>query len=252
MKKLLTSILAIIFTVCLALTLVGCGDANDTPPSAVNGTVTVMTGLKKTPDNYDAKTAIYAALGKLESYTTYKSQSSGTATARKGIVSYTQTTTATNIKHGDEFYTRTDSHSAFVNFRHEAFVKNNNVAYRVNGNGIKNVTRSSYESVYGITPAKLLSGHIYNQNTILSVVGQKVNNGYEYIISLDKNEATAKIAYQMKEFGGLGGYPVFSDNVTVTIVIKEDFTPRFRYVRQQIQRERSRSRRYGMYRKQYD
>lgn len=225
MKKLLTSILAIIFTVCLALTLVGCGDANDTPPSAVNGTDTVMTDLKKTPDNYDAKTAIYAALGKLESYTTYKSQSSGTATARKGIVSYTQTTTATNVKHGDEFYTQTDSHSAFVNFRHEAFVKNNNVAYRVNGNEIKNVTRSSYESVYGITPAKLLSGHIYNQNTILSVVGQKVNNGYEYIISLDKNEATAKIAYQMKEFGGLGGYPVFSDNVTVTIVIKEDFTP---------------------------
>lgn len=73
MKKLLTSILAIIFTVCLAFSLVGCGDANVTPPSAVNGADTVMTGLKKPPDSYDANTAVYAALGKLESYTTYKS-----------------------------------------------------------------------------------------------------------------------------------------------------------------------------------
>ena len=72
MKKLLISILAIIFTVCLAFSLVG-GDANVTPPSAVNGADTVMTGLKKTPDSYDANTAVYAALGKLESYTTYKS-----------------------------------------------------------------------------------------------------------------------------------------------------------------------------------
>lgn len=225
MKRLLTSILAVIFTVCLAFSLVGCGEKNVTPPSAVNGQDTVMTGLKKTPDNYDATTAIYAALGKLDSYTTYKSQSSGTSTAKKGIVSYTQTTTATAIKHGDEFYADTESHSAFVNFRHEAFAKNNNVAYRVNGKDIKNVVRASYESVYGITPAKLLTGHIYNQNTIVSASYKKVDGGYEYEVALDKNEANAKLAYQMKEFGGLGGYPVFNENTVVTIVIKDDFTP---------------------------
>lgn len=225
MKKLLTSILAIIFTVCLAFSLVGCGDANVTPPSAVNGADTVMTGLKKPPDSYDANTAVYAALGKLESYTTYKSQSSGTSTARKGIVSYTQTTNAVTIKHGDEYYTDTESHSAFVNFRHEAFAKNNNVAYRVNDGDIKNVLRSSYESVYGITPAKLLTGHIYNQNTIVSVTGQKVNSNYQYAVTLDKNESNAGLSRQMKEFGGLGGYPVFNEDPVVTIVVREDFTP---------------------------
>ena len=85
MKKLLTVILAIVFVVGMACGLVSCkkNESQDVvSPTVVDGKDTLVTGLTKTPDNYDDKTAVFAALGKLNSYDTYKSQSSGTSTAK--------------------------------------------------------------------------------------------------------------------------------------------------------------------------
>lgn len=195
-------------------------------PAPTAGQDTIVSGVTKTPDKVDAKTAVFAALGKLDAAESYISEGSGKTVAEKGYITYTQKSQGTTIKHGDEFYTKSVSNSTFVNVMHEAFMKGENVATRKDGGEIVNATAENYKSVYGVTPAKLLSGHVYNQDTILHAEFVEQKDGeYVFNLILDKTSANSLLSYQMKMFGGLNGYPSFTENTTATLVIDEKYTP---------------------------
>ena len=223
-KRILVAFLCVLSAIAFALPLTGCGKT-ETPP-LITGTDTVITSAKKTAKDLEAQTAVFAALGKLESSISYTSESSGTVVAKKGFISYNQVSVTKNYKHGDEFFSDNVSESAFVKLKHEVFYKNGGVAYRVSGGEIVNAKLADYKEVYGVTPHKLLAGHVFNQETILSVKLESVKNGlYTYSLVLDKDGANVLLKRQMKEFGNLGGYPSFTENTKAKLVIKEDLTP---------------------------
>lgn len=223
-KRIFTIVLCVLAIISFSAFAVGC-NKSETPP-LVAGEDTVVASTKKTAKDLDAETAVFAALGKLESYSTYQTESSGKAVAKKGFISYTQNTKAKAYKHGDEYYSDTVSESSFVNVKHEAFGKGEGVAYRVSGGDIINTKLSDYIEVYGVTPAKLLSGHVFNQETLVSasLISSK-NELYTYSLTLEKDGANALLKKQMKMFGNLGGYPAFSSDTKAKLVIKEDLTP---------------------------
>ncbi len=223
-KRISIILLSIVAALSFSVFFTACGET-ETPP-AVTGEDTVLVVKKKTAKDLSETDAVFAALGKLSSYSTYKTESSGKAVASKGFITYTQNTTATAYKHGDEYYSDTLSESSLVKVKHEAFYKGDGVAYRISGGEIKNATLADYKSVYGVTPAKLLSGHIFNQETLAaaSLVGSD-DGLYTYALVLEKDGANALLKRQMKEFGDLGGYPSFKESTRATLVIKEDLTP---------------------------
>ena len=223
-KRIFTIVLCVLAIISFSAFAVGC-NKSETPP-LVAGEDTVVASTKKTAKDLDAETAVFAALGKLESYSTYQTESSGKAVAKKGFINYTQNTKATAYKHGDEYYSDTVSESSFVNVKHEAFRKGEGVAYRISGGDIINTKLSDYIEVYGVTPAKLLSGHVFNQETLVSASLISSKNGlYTYSLTLEKDGANALLKKQMKMFGNLGGYPAFSSDTKAKLVIKEDLTP---------------------------
>ena len=225
-RKFLLIVLSVIAALSFTLFAAGCSNGNGEVPSTIAGEDTLMTSVKTNPKDTDPITAVFAALGKLNGYSTYESESYGTSVAEKGFITYTQKSVGKNIKHGDEFYTESVSNSTFVNVRHEAFTKNDNVAYRIDGGTIKNSTATNYKDVYGVTPAKLLTGHIFNGETIIyaKFAGEK-DGLYTFEVVLEKDKANALLSRQMKNFGNLNGHPSFTANTIVTLALKSDFTP---------------------------
>lgn len=209
------------------LNLVACKDNNKVSvPDVISGKDTLITEIKDEPNRVDAKTAIFASLGKLSQASTYKKNSISKIESNKGVINYTQNATCEMIKNNDEYYVDSISKSAFVNMEHEAFYKNNKVAYRNEKGEIKNTTYTNYLNVYGVTPEKLLSGQIFNQDTILfAKLDNYTSNEFTYTIVLDKNKSNELLKYQIKEFGGLNSYPSFVDNTEFTLKINGDYTP---------------------------
>lgn len=223
MRKTHLAAILLIFVMMTAALLIAC---NPEVPAPAAGQDTVVYGVKKTPDKVDAKTAVFATLGTLDEAQSYVSQGNGKTVAQKGYVTYTQNTQSNFVKHGDEYYNRTVSTSTFVNVMHEAFMKGNNVATRKDEGKIVNNTAESYKAVYGVMPDKLLSGQVFNQDTIIhaELVNQE-DGKFTFEIILDKATANSLLCYQMKEFGGLNGYPTFIENTKATLIVDGKFTP---------------------------
>ncbi len=215
-------------TVCLlsitASTLSGCGGASI--PDVSDGKDTIVDQLKGKPDENDAKNVVFATLGKLNTYQTYTKTSENHVTASKGFINYNQDSNATMIRNGDEYYVDSVSKSAFVDMQHIALTKNNKVAYHNKDGEIKNANYDDYHSVYGVTPDKLLSGQIFNQETILlASLTETSDNKYTYKLVLDKTKANDLIAHQTQMFGGLNGLPTYLDNTEFDLVIDDTYTP---------------------------
>ncbi len=207
------------------LALTSC-DGSVTPPAVKDGEDTVISSIKGTPDQNDAKNVLYAVLGKLDSYTTYSKTSSNLTTAKKGIIDYSQQTNASMIKNGDEYYTDSSSKSAFVDMRHVALYKNGKVAYFNKGTSIKNSTFEEYKNAYGVTPNKLLTGQVLNQETVLyGKLDKAENDKYTYTYVLDKEKSNDLLSHQTYMFGSLNGLPTFTDNTVFTLTIGSDYTP---------------------------
>ena len=196
-------------------------------PEVKKGEDTIVKNLTSTPDKYDAETSIFASLGKLDDYKTYKKESNGKTTTNKDGNNYIQETSCSFIKNDNEYYTDSTSKSNYIDIEHESFYKNNKVAYRDKSNQkILNTTYDNYQEIYGVTPIKLLSGQIFNQETIINAkLISKNNNEYTYFITLDKTLSNALLVYQMKKFGNLDTYPVFTNDTEFTLTMKKDFTP---------------------------
>ena len=225
-KNKIAAALLVIAIVCCVLSAIACNGENVTVPETVAGKDTVISSLKNAPDSYDAETVIYAVVGKIKSYSTFTTKSAGTSVAKKGFITYTQKTECTKVKNGDEYYTDSASNSTLVNTRHEVMVKNGKVAYRNNSGTIDTATYDDYLAIYGVTPDKTISGHVFNHDSVRYATLEKTEGDtYTYKIVLDKDTANALIVKQMKMLGGLDGYPVFTKDTEATLVIKKDFTP---------------------------
>ncbi len=164
MRKTHLAAILLVFVMMTAALLVACSPE---VPAPTAGQDTVVYGMKKTPDKVDAKTAVFATLGTLDQAQSYVTEGKGKTVAQKGYITYTQNSEGYFVKHVDEYYNRSVSTSPFVNVKHEAFLKGANIATRKDGGEIVNNTTESYKSVYGVTPDKLLSGHVFNQDTII-------------------------------------------------------------------------------------
>lgn len=223
MRKTHLAAILLVFVMMTAALLVACSPE---VPAPTAGQDTVVYGMKKTPDKVDAKTAVFATLGTLDQAQSYVTEGNGKTVAQKGYITYTQNSEGYFVKHGDEYYNRSVSTSTFVNVKHEAFLKGANIATRKDGGEIVNNTTESYKSVYGVTPDKLLSGHVFNQDTIIHAeLVDQTDGKYTFEIILDKASGNSLLCYQMKEFGGLNGYPTFTENTKVTLVIDQNYTP---------------------------
>lgn len=230
MKKKILNLLLVLILAATTVMFVGCsasgGVDSSLTPGVVTGEDTVVTDLKYKPEVYEANIAVYGAIGKLSEYQTYRLEGNGKSVANKGFIVYEQVTGGVGIKHGDEFYTSSTSDSTFVHVMHEAFAKGDNVVYRKDGGAMKNTEKSVYKSVYGVTPDKLLSGQIFNDDTIkYAELVSSADGVYTYKVVLDGNAANAVLSYQMKEFGGLSGLPTFTGDTIFNLDIAEDFAP---------------------------
>ena len=90
-NKLLISSLII----CSSVMLAGCN--NSKVPEVKKGEDTIVKNLTSTPDKYDAETSIFASLGKLDDYKTYKKESNGKTTTNKDGNNYIQETSCSFI-----------------------------------------------------------------------------------------------------------------------------------------------------------
>lgn len=223
-NRLLLTILAVVMA--LSIFSFSACDGNNELPNVEQGKDTIVQNVKTAPTETDSKTVVFAAIGKLYSASTFVTTTVGKTVANKGFIEYEQDISGSTVKHGEEFYSCSVSTSAFVNVKHEAFAKGNSIAYRDDDGEIINSSVESYKSVYGITPDKLLSGHVLNQDTVLyaKLNGQK-DGLYTYTVVLDKDKANSLLKYQMKAFAGLNGYPQFTSETEMELTVKEDFTP---------------------------
>ncbi len=227
MRKKLLGVLTAIALIMISAFATGCSKGSSTIPTGPDEDVIIDDEITVSPEEYGAKNAVYAVIGRLSKLSTYTTTSSGTSVASvAGLFNYVQKTDCFSIKHGDEFYSESNSVSKFVSVKHEAFAKGDNIAYRVNGGTISNSSADAYKEVYGVTPEKLLSGHVFNDESIkYAKVLEARGDEYDIEIVLDKEKGNLLLYKQMKEFGGLNGYPVFSDDTTCTLTIKSDYTP---------------------------
>lgn len=225
-KKIYLIILALMLALSSVL-FAGCDSGSALPDVSSDTDRMITQQVTVPPTEYNPKKAVYATIGRLSKYSTYKTTSSGTSVAAvSGLFDYVQKTDCVTIKHGDEFYSESNSSSKFVSVKHEAFAKGDNIAYRIDGGKISNSSALAYKEVYGVTPDKLLSGHVFNDETIMYAKATETEDGnYEIEIVLDKDKGNVLLFKQMKEFGGLNGYPVFTDDTVFTLTITGDYTP---------------------------
>lgn len=156
-KKIYLIILALMLALSSVL-FAGC-DIDSALPDVSSDTDRMITQqVTVPPTEYNPKKAVYATIGRLSKYSTYKATSSGTSVAAvSGLFDYVQKTDCVTIKHGDEFYSESKSSSKLVSVKHEAFAKGDNIAYRIDGGKISNSSALAYKEVYGVTPDKLLA-----------------------------------------------------------------------------------------------
>lgn len=227
-KKVLIWALAVMTVISLFL-FAGCKKGSDKIPEIKSDSDKVITSeVNSLPGESDPKDALYISLGKLSSLNSYRTENKGSAvsTIAGGLFNYVQKNDCGMVKSGDKYYTFSNSYSKFVSVKHEAFGKGNNVAYRKNGKEIVNASAIAYKEVYGVLPTKLLSGHVFNDETIKSAeLTESANGNYVFKIVLDKEKGNVLLYKQMKEFGKLNGYPVFTDDTVAYLTVKEDYTP---------------------------
>lgn len=226
-KRVVAVVLAIAAVIIATVSLTFLADCGTEVPPPTPGEDTVITRIKESPDKAAPENAIFAAIGKLKEAESYKSETVGTTVASKGsIFNYTQNVTGRTIKTENEFFVVSNSSSMFVDVLHEAYYKDGKIAYRKNGKEIIKTDKDAYAEIYGVTPDKLLSNHVYNQETIVKAEYSGEENGlYTFTAELDKEKSNALLYKQMKDFGGLKNYPVFTENTVITLVIKDNYEP---------------------------
>lgn len=218
------ALIAAVFTV---FAFSGCGKAGDSAPVETAGESTVIERVVSAPSELSAEHVAYAYLGKQKYFSSYKSTTVGTTVAEKGFIKYEQKTNDTAYKNGDEYFKDSSSDSLFVKMRHQCYLKGDKVAYRNSSNGeFLTAEKTEYKKIYGVAPDDVaLGGYIMNAESIISAEKTDESEGLlTFRYELDGAAAGANMKKQMKEFGGLGDYPVIN-SLTLYLTVKEDWTP---------------------------
>lgn len=190
---------------------------DSTPLTTVDISVTVS-------DIQDDKEALNIYLTNLQAID-YEINQTAVTDAKKGIISYQQSTITNIIKKGDSGYYYTDTRSSLVNRTHTAYFNGSNVSYKDRNQDYKDVTLEEYRAIYGIAPFDYsLMGFIANDETISSISRERIDDYYLFTVELDVEKATNNTKIQMKEFGDLSDYPIFH-YLVVTVKMAEDFSP---------------------------
>lgn len=162
-------------------------------------------------------------ISKLNTIDSYVKKTIG-ETIGKTIIKYTQTIDGTFTKTKDESHLLNLSGSLLVKLYHEAYY-GDNIKYREKEkNDFTVATRNEYLEKFGLIPDdNNLEGFVISKDNIISVEKLEVE-GCVYKVTLNGEIGGNNLKIQMKEFGSLSDYPVFS-LVEITLYIEDDFTP---------------------------
>lgn len=220
MKFKLLKIFCLLFSFC-ALSSCGSNVENNSNISTIESSVIITN--KKVSEVKDIRQIAYAFIYKLHQFSSFVYKEQGQANAKAGFIGYTQNIKDQTIKKGDEYYFAQNSNSKLVNSEHHAYFYQNKVVY---DNDYKVTSLDVYLKEFGVSPLNLtLNGYVINDETILSCEKiSQTDNIYKFRYILEADLSACMMKVQMKRFGGLSSYPIFSE-LSIELSLKDDWTP---------------------------
>lgn len=186
----------------------------------------ILESNEKLPNENNPKDVIYYCLWKLKHVNSFKKESRNEVISKVLFANYKQETKETLLKNNDKFYNYVNTSSTFVKLIHQAFYYNGKVIYQNDSNDYIVESSDKYDDIYGFSPNKLLSGQVFNDDSIIETSFEGYDdNKYTLKIILDKDYANVLIKKRMKEFGSLNNLPEFIENTTFTLVIDNNYLP---------------------------
>lgn len=167
-------------------------------------------------------------LRKMASFSSYKAITKGSTVAKVLFIETTQSIDVTLIK-SDYSYLKNESHSSLVNTVHECYFHGKETLYRDEDNGeFSKKTLNEYLDVYGVYPFdQAVEGYdVLSEGCVKSTEKIGVEEGvHTFKLTLDVEKSSNNVRIQMKQFGGLDDYPVFS-SIAISVSVEEDYTPK--------------------------
>lgn len=162
---------------------------------------------------------------RINSYRTYKAITKGSTKATVWFIETTQTIDVALIKN-EYSYLKNESHSNLVNTVHEAYFHSGKALYRDDSSGGFILSElSTYLDAYGVYPFDpAVEGYLCGNENIKSVEQLEYADGYAFKVTFNPETSTNNVRIQMKAFGQLDDYPVFSA-IAVNIYVKPHLTP---------------------------
>lgn len=197
---------------------------------SVSGSVTSTSEEKEplvsdlTEENYKSFITYYRA--KFNKFNSFKAKTEGVTKSSTFGIEVDQSILVDTIKASDYTYMKNESHSSLVNTVHLAYYHDDKALYKDNDETNYHLkTLKDYLDKYGTYPLdKGIEGYKINDETILSISLAKDGDNYTFNLGLDPEKATTNVRIQMKQFGGLSDYPIFSE-MNLKVTVKNDYTP---------------------------
>ncbi len=195
------------------------------------GSGNTSTSEEKTPlvsdlteENYKSFITYYNA--KFASLTSFKAVTEGHTLSNVFGIDIDQSIAVKTIKSKDYAYMMNESHSSLVNTTHEVFYHDKKALYKDNGESNYHLKdMKSYLNKYGTYPLdKGIEGYIIKDETITSISKKMEGDIHVFTLGLDPEKSSTNVRIQMKQFGGLDDYPIFSE-INLTIKLQNDYTP---------------------------
>ena len=161
---------------------------------------------------------------KLHSYNSYKAVTEGTTIAKFLGFPVTQEIDATVLK-SDFSYLRNESAGA-VKTVHEAYYHDTRAVFRDEESGdFTKKNLNEYLEIYGTYPFdRGIEGYLISNDAVKSVTkGESADSNLVYNLEFDPEKSTNNVKIQMKKFGNLDDYPVFS-LIEMKFTLTTDFT----------------------------
>lgn len=145
----------------------------------------------------------------------------------------TQNIKAKQIRKGNEVFFENVSISSFVKATNRFYLKNGSIT-RIKGNvsgsnvvwngSSTTMTPDEYKSLMGASIYDYMS-YIISSKTVVdsSEVTTTEDGNYKFTLTLDKVNSVIEYVKNMKETGGLGDYPRFTENVSIEIVMDPNY-----------------------------
>lgn len=145
----------------------------------------------------------------------------------------TQSIQAKQIRLNDTSFFENVSVSSFVKAANRFYLKNGTIQKikgNVSGNTVtwngatSNLTEDEYRETMGLGINEYMS-YVISSKTVTSSsdVSLNTDGNYEFSLKLDKVKSVVNYVVNMKETGGLGDYPKFSEDISIKIVMDSNY-----------------------------